>query len=57
MLDATKQNVMPITKVRRGRQIDLDQVKRRAPRAPRSWSDKDDVTWENPPQVPQPPSR
>src|SRR5580700_3746112 len=30
LLDATKQNVMPISKIRRGRQIDLDQVKRRS---------------------------
>jgi hypothetical protein len=51
MLDATKQNVMPITKVRRGRQIDLDQVKRRSSGSSIMVNDKDDVTWENPPQM------
>lgn len=52
LLDATKQNVMPITKIRRGRQIDLDQVKRRSSGSSILVNDKDDVTWETPPQVP-----
>jgi hypothetical protein len=55
MLDATKQNVMPISKVRRGRQIDLDQVKRRSSGSSILVTDKDDVTWETPPQMPQQP--
>lgn len=53
ILDATKQNVMPISKVRRGRQIDLDQVKRRSSGSSIIVSEPDDVTWETPPQVPQ----
>lgn len=51
-LDAFKQNVMPVTKVRRGRQIDLDQLKRRGQGSSIMVTDKDDVTWENPPQIP-----
>ena len=53
MLDATRQNVMPVTKVRRGRQIDLDQVRRRSSGSSIIVTDHDDVTWENPPQLPQ----
>ena len=53
MLDAVKQNVMPISKVRRGRQIDLDQVKRRSSGSSIIVSDPTDVTWETPPQVPE----
>lgn len=52
MLDAVKQNVMPITKIVRGKQIDLDQVRRRSSGSSIIVSNKDDVTWENPPQVP-----
>lgn len=52
MLDATKQNVMPITKVVRGRQIDLEQVKRRSSGSSILVTSKDDVTWENPPAFP-----
>jgi hypothetical protein len=51
-LDATKQNVMPISKVRRGRQIDLDQVKRRSSGSSILVSDPTDVTWEQPPAIP-----
>lgn len=53
LLDATKQNVMPISKIRRGRQIDLDQVKRRSSGSAIIVQDTDDVTWETPPQIPQ----
>jgi hypothetical protein len=52
-LDATKQNVMPISKVRRGRRIDLDQVKRRSSGSSIFVDDPTDVTWETPPQVGQ----
>lgn len=52
MLDATKQNVMPVSKVRRGRQIDLDQVRRRSSGSSILVNDKDDVTWETPPAIP-----
>lgn len=51
MLDATKQNVMPISKVVRGKQIDLDQVRRRASGSSIIVTNKDDVTWDNPPQM------
>jgi hypothetical protein len=52
-LDAIKQNVMPVSKVRRGRQIDLDQVKKRASGSSIMVSQPDDVTWERPPDIPQ----
>lgn len=54
-LDATKQNVMPISKVRRGRQIDLDQVRRRSSGSSIIVTDPTDVTWETPPQLGQAP--
>jgi hypothetical protein len=44
---------MPISKVRRGRQIDLDQVKRRSSGSSIMVSAPDDVTWEQPPSLPQ----
>ncbi len=50
-MDAIKQNVMPVTKVRRGRQIDLDQLKRRGQGTAIMVNDKDDVTWEKAPDV------
>lgn len=50
-LDATKQNVMPVTKVVRGRQIDMDQVKRRSHGTAIVVTNKDDVTWEQTPQL------
>jgi hypothetical protein len=53
VLDATKQNVMPISKVRRGRQVDLDQVKRRTSGSSIMVQEPDDVTWEQPPSFPQ----
>lgn len=52
-LDAIKQNVMPVVKVQRGRNIDLDQIKRRSAGSSIVVSNKDDVTWERPPDVPQ----
>jgi hypothetical protein len=51
-LDAFKQNVMPVTKVVRGRQIDLDQLKRRGQGTSIMVTDQKDVTWERPPDVP-----
>ncbi|MET4187609.1 hypothetical protein ABIB86_000442 [Bradyrhizobium sp. JR1.7] len=51
-LDAVKQNVMPVTKVVRGRQVDLDQLKRRGQGSSIMVTAKDDVTWERPPDVP-----
>lgn len=50
-LDAIKQNVMPVTKVVRGRQIDLDQLKRRGQGTAIMVNNKDDVTWEKVPDV------
>ncbi len=52
-LDAIKQNVMPVSKVVRGRAIDLDQVKRRAHGSSILVQNKDDVTWDRPPDIPQ----
>lgn len=51
-LDAVKQNVMPVTKVVRGRQVDLEQLKRRGQGSSIMVTNKDDVTWERPPDVP-----
>jgi hypothetical protein len=52
-LDILKQNAMPVSKVRRGRQIDLDQVRRRASGSSIMVSQPDDVTWEKVPDIPQ----
>jgi hypothetical protein len=52
-LDATKQNIMPISKVVRGKQIDLDQVKRRSAGTAILVTNKDDVVWETPPSMPE----
>lgn len=52
-LDAIKQNVMPVTKIVRGRQIDIDQVRRRSSGSSIIVTNKDDVTWERPPDIPQ----
>jgi hypothetical protein len=51
-LDAIKQNVTPVTKVVRGRQVDLDSLKRRGQGTSIMVTAKDDVTWERPPDVP-----
>lgn len=53
VLDALKQNVMPVTKVVRGRSIDLDQLKRRGQGSAIMVNKPDDVTWEKPPEPPQ----
>jgi hypothetical protein len=45
-LDSLKQNIMPVTKVVRGRNVDLDQLKRRGQGTSIMVSNKDDVTWE-----------
>jgi len=50
-LDAVKQNVQPVTKVVRGRQIDLDQVKRRAHGSAIMVTNDTDVTWDRPPPI------
>lgn len=50
-LDAIKQNVMPVTKVRRGRQVDLEQLRRRGQGTAIMVQDKDDVTWEKAPDI------
>lgn len=52
-LDAFKQNVMPVTKVVRGRQVDLEQLRRRGQGTALMVSSRDDVTWEKPPEIPQ----
>jgi len=52
-LDALKQNIMPVTKVVRGRNVDLDQLKRRGQGSSILVTDKDDVTWEQTPTFPQ----
>ena len=45
-LDSIKQNIMPVTKVVRGRNIDLDQLKRRGQGTAIMVQKPDDVTWE-----------
>jgi hypothetical protein len=45
-LDGIKQNIMPVTKVVRGRNVDLDQLKRRGQGTSIMVTSKDDVTWE-----------
>lgn len=54
-LDAVKQNVMPISKVVRGKRIDMDQVKRRSSGSSIFVDSPLDVTWEQPPQMSQAP--
>jgi hypothetical protein len=52
-LDALKQNIMPVTKVVRGKNVDLEQLKRRGQGSAVMVQDKDDVTWEQTPTFPQ----
>jgi hypothetical protein len=52
-LDAVKQNVQPVAKVVRGRQVDLDQLKRRAHGSAMMVTSPEDVTWDRPPDVGQ----
>lgn len=51
-LDALKQNVMPVSKVRRGKNIDMDQVKRRSSGTSIIVNNPDDVTWERVQDIP-----
>lgn len=51
-LDALKQNIMPVTKVVRGKNVDLDQLKRRGQGSAIMVQNKDDVTWEQTPTFP-----
>lgn len=50
-LDSIKQNVMPVAKVVRGRQIDLEQLRRRGQGSAIMVNNKDDVTWEKVPDI------
>ena len=48
-LDALKMGISPITKIRRGRQVDLKQVQNRGPDAAIMVQDLDDVTFDRAP--------
>ena len=50
-LDALKQNIMPVSKVVRGKNVDLDQLKRRGQGSSIMVTNKDDVTWEKAPDL------
>jgi hypothetical protein len=50
-LDALKQNIMPVTKVVRGRNVDLDQLRRRSSGSAIMVQNKDDVSWEKAPDL------
>lgn len=50
-LDALKQNIMPVTKVVRGRNVDLDQLRRRSSGSAIMVQKADDVTWEKAPEL------
>lgn len=50
-LDSLKQNIMPVTKVVRGKNVDLDALKRRGQGTSIMVMDKDDVTWEKVPDL------
>lgn len=52
-LDAIKENVMPVTKIVKGRQIDIDQVKRRSSGSSIIVTKPEDVTFDRPPDIPQ----
>jgi hypothetical protein len=51
-LDHMKQVVSPITKVRRGRQVDLQQIQKRGPNTVVLLKDLDDVEFDRPQDVP-----
>jgi hypothetical protein len=51
-LDQMKHVVNPVAKVRRGRQVDLEQVQRRSPDGVLLLQDVTDVEWDRPPDVP-----
>ncbi|MCP5019677.1 MAG: hypothetical protein GY938_30990 [Ketobacter sp.] len=50
-LDNVKQNMSPITKVLRGRNVDISQVQNRSPDSVILMNDHDDVEWDRPPDV------
>ncbi len=50
-LDSLKQNIMPVTKVVRGRNVDLDQLRRRGQGSAIMVTKADDVTWEKAPDI------
>ena len=52
-LDALKQNIMPVSKVVRGRNVDLDQLKRRGQGTSILVTKPEDVTWEKIPDMSQ----
>jgi hypothetical protein len=52
-LDALKQNIMPVSKVVRGRNVDLDQLKRRGRGTSILVTKPEDVTWEKIPDMSQ----
>lgn len=45
-LDSLKQNIMPVSKVVRGKNVDLEQLRRRGQGSSIMVTNKDDVTWE-----------
>lgn len=51
-LDQVKQNVSPITFVKRGRQVDLGALQRRGPNTTILRTEKDDIEFDRPPEVP-----
>jgi hypothetical protein len=51
-LDQVKQSVSPITFVKRGRQVDLGAIQRRGPNTTILRTDKDDIEFDRPPEVP-----
>lgn len=50
-LDGVKMNIAPVAKVKRGRQVDLDALKRRGPGTNLLMQDVDDVEFDKPPGV------
>lgn len=50
-LDNVKQNMSPMAKVRRGRNVDIKQVQNRTPDSVLYLQDADDVQWDRPPDV------
>jgi hypothetical protein len=50
-LDAVKQSVMPVAKVVRGRQVDLEALKKRGQGTAIMVNAPEDVTWDRPPDI------
>lgn len=50
-LDAVKQSVMPVAKVVRGRQVDLEALKKRGQGTAIMVNSPEDVTWDRPPDI------